>query len=585
MAAPPGKSLNSILIALRPTTRRPPGSTRQKKSFGLSFNSILIALGVGGAALVLWREVNYGIGLSSDSRDFVATARSLLEGNGFTTWNGEPIAKNAPFYPALLAFFGLLGLKVITVGAFLNAIAFGAIVFITTVWLKIYIKSHFLIVWTGSAIALWVPLADLSSILMTDTLFISLTVFSLYTLDRFIATMHRSVMIISAICASLAWLTRYQGVALVAAAMLLILTQRGLALQRKVKNAAVYAAIVGTPMAGSIIRNLIATRTFAGSREGHLQFQDPLILDSITSELVYWIFGDTGSQYVNKLPEALLGDTETGMSIPVIIYRTVILLAIALVIGYAFAYLRRRGRWENSMALAVPVTFTFLYIVAIAIPPLIQYEGIYVRYLITLYIPILIVFIMILDKFWQISSSRYMPIVSTAILSLWLIQSIPENYTNISNRIENGFGAASKTWAKSETIRHLKLNPLNGKIYCTSHWVMYLNDVCTDNCTLTPIHYLWDQDGKFIESDPTDEPLYIIVLQHDNYYGLLVELSEVASLEIISIHLDGVIMKPTADSANINNKVLTQDVVRDMVLLNPDRFDGRSVLESFPLER
>ena len=551
---------------------------------GKSFNSILIALGVGGAALVLLREINYGIGLGSDSRDFVATARSLLDGNGFTTWNGEPIAKNAPFFPAVLAVFGLLGLRVVAVGAFLNAIAFGAIILTTTVWLKIYVKSRFLIIWSGCVIALWVPLADLSSILMTDTLFISLTVISLYALDRFIATMHRSVMIISAVCTSLAWLTRYQGVALVAAALLLILTQQGFAFQRKVKNAAVYATIAGTPMAGWIIRNLIATRTFAGSREGHLQFQDPLILDSITSELVYWTLGDTGSRYVNRLSEVLFGITETGISIPVIIYETIILLTVALGIGYAFAYLRRRGRWE-SMALAVPVTFAFLYIVTIAVPPLIQYEGIYVRYLIALYVPVLIVFVITLDKFWgQISWPRYMPVVSTFILSLWLIQSIPENYTNISNRIENGFGAASKTWAKSETIQYLKSNPLNGKIYCTSQWVMYLSDVCTDNCTLTPIHYLWDQDGRFIEPDSTDEPLYIIVLQHDNYYGLLMELSESATLEIISIHLDGVIMKPIAVSAN-KNEVLTQDMVRDMVLLNPDRFDGRSVLESFPLER
>ena len=559
---------------------------RQEKSFDSSFNSILIALGVGGAALVLWREVNYGIGLGSDSRDFVATARSLLEGNGFTTWNGEPIAKNAPFFPAVLAFFSLLGLRIIAVGAFLNAIAFGVIVLITTLWLKIYVKSRFMILWSGCAVALWVPLADLSSILMTDTLFISLTVLSLYSLDRFMATTHRSIMIISAVCASLAWLTRYQGVALVAAALLLILTQQDSIFQKKVKNAAIYAAIAGTPMASWIIRNLIATRTFAGSREGHLQYQDPLILDSITSELVYWTLGDTGSRYVNRLSEALFGVTETGISIPGILSKTTILLTVALGIGYVFVYSRRRDRGENAMALAVLVTFALLYIVTIAIPPLIQYEGIYVRYLLSLYVPMLIVFAIILDKFLGRSSlPRYMSVVFTAVLSLWLIQSIPENYTNIRDRMEDGFGAASKTWSRNETIRYLKLNPLNGRIYCTSHWVMYFSDVCTDNCTLTPIQYLWDQDGRFIEPDPADEPLYIVVLQHDNYYGLLMELSELATLEIISIHLDGVIMKPAADSVNIKNEILTQDVVMDMVLSNPDRLDGRSVLERFPLER
>ena len=64
------------------------------------------------------------------------------------------------------------------------------------------------------------------------------------------------------------------------------------------------------------------------------------------------------------------------------------------------------------------------------------------------------------------------------------------------------------------------------------------------------------------------------------------ELSESATLEISSIHFDGVILKPTADSADIEqDKVLTRDVIADMIMLNPDRFDGRSVLERISLER
>lgn len=76
------------------------------------------------------------------------------------------------------------------------------------------------------------------------------------------------------------------------------------------------------------------------------------------------------------------------------------------------------------------------------------------------------------------------------------------------------------------------------------------------------------------------------MLEHDDYYNLLVELSELTTLEIISIHLDGVILKPTADGADIEQgKVLNRDVIVDMIMVNPDRFDGRSVLERFPLER
>lgn len=584
MAKPPGKSLNSILIALRSRTRRPPEEARRERSL----NSILIALSAGGVALVLLREVNYGIGLGSDSREYVAAARGWLEGNGFTTWNGELTAKVAPLLPAVLAFLGLLGLKTITVGAFLNAIAFGTIILTTTVWLKIYVKSRFLVIWTGCAIALWVPLADLSAILMTETLFIAFTVLSLYTLDRFLAASNRpTMMVISAACASLAWLTRYQGVAVVATALLLILARKGLTFKRKAKESVIYTAVTGTPMVVWIIRNLIATNTLAGSREGHLRYQDPLIVDSITSELVYWTLGNTVSRYVNTLAEVLFGTVETGISVLVVIYRTVILLAMAAGIGYALMRLRRRYRWNNPTALAVPAIFTAAYAVSIAVPPIINYEGIYVRYLLPLYIPALVIIVMTMDKLHeQISLPRYVPMAASAILSLWLIQAIPENYTNITNRIENGFGAASKTWAKSETIRHLRYNPLKGRLYTTSHWVIYFSDVCSDDCRPIPIQNLWDQTGRFIGPDLAGESFYIVVLQHDDYYNLLVELSESATLEIIAIHFDGVILRPTADGADIEqDKVLTRDVIVDMIMLNPDRFDGRSVLERFSLER
>lgn len=551
-----------------------------------SFNSILVVLSIIGVALILLREINYGVGLSSDSRAYVAAARSLLEGNWFTNWSGEPTAKIAPLFPAVLAFFGLFGLKVITAAAYVNAIAFGLIILATTMWLKNYVKSRFLIVWTGCAIALFVPLADLSSIVMTDTLFILFTILSWYTLDRFIVTNSRSIMILSATYAALAWLTRYHGAAFVATAFLVILAQPSSTFPKKTRQAVVYATIAGAPIAGWFVRNLIVTRTFAGVRTDHLQYQDPLILDSITSELVYWTLGDIGSNFFSTLSDTLIGVSETGISFPVISFKAVLLLAVAFGIIYLFTYLRRRGHWEKSMTLAVPVAFVFIYVLGIAIPPILRYEGIYLRYLIPLYVPLLVILVLILDKFLeQTSLSRGILATTTAVLFLWLAQHVPENYRNITERIENGFGAASKAWDKSETLHYLKKNPLNGRIFTTHHWIVYFSNICTEECTLWPIQYLKGPDGNFTEYSITDEPIYIVVIQHDYYYTELLELTEFPTLEIISTTLDGVVMRLAPSMADIEgNKVLNQDMIADMILSNPDRFDGRLVLEKLPLE-
>ena len=555
---------------------------RLVRTQGKSFNSVLVAISIGGAALVLLREINYGVGLGSDSRVYVAIARSLLEGTGFTNWNELP-ASVPPLFPATLAFFGLFGLKVIATGAFVNILAFGMIIITTIAWLKSYIKSRFLIVWAGLAIALWVPLADLSAIIMSDIIFILFTILALYALDRFMTTGTQSMMITSAACASLAWLTRYQGIAVVATALILIFMQKS-STSQKVRHMAVYASISGLPMAGWLVRNLIAHGKIAGLRTTF--YLDPLIWDNITSELIYWTLGDTGSEYFTKLPQTIFGINEAGISAN--LYIAFILLTIFLGIGYLFVYLYRRNCWDNAVPVAVPVCFALVYIVISVIPLIFQIEPFYIRYLIPLYIPVLVAVVMILDKLTEflISQPRWISVTMTALLSIWLVQHIPENYRNINDRIDNGFGAASKTWAKSNTIRYLESNPLTGRVYFINYWVPYFNDVCVKECAIFPLHYLRDQDGRLVDPRPTNEPLYIVVLQQKNYYNLLIELTELPALEIVSINLDGIVLKLAPDIADTEKSLLlNQDMIVDMVLLNPDRYDGHSVLERFPRER
>ena len=336
-------------------------------------------------------------------------------------------------------------------------------------------------------------------------------------------------------------------------------------------------------MASWIVRNLIATGKIAGTRE--VFHPDPLIWDSITLELIYWTLGDTGSEYLIKLSEMIFGIDKTGTSTNS--YLAIIPLTIVLGIGYLFVYLYRRRGWDNAVPVAIPVCFAFVYIVITTIPVIIRYESFYIRYLIPLYIPVLVAVVMILDKLIEFSTPQpqWVPVIIITVLSLWLVQHIPENYRNINERINNGFGATSRIWTKSDTIRYLKSNPLTGRVFSTSHWVPYFNNVCVEECTLLPLHYLRDQDGILVDPRPADEPLYIIVLRHDYYYSLLIELTELPALEIVSINLDGIVLKLAPDIADTEKSLLlSQDMIVDMVLSNPNRFDGRLVLEKLPLE-
>ena len=61
------------------------------------FTLTLAALALLGAALILARQVNYGVGIDLDSTIYISVARHLLEGEGFVELtNKEPLCEMAP---------------------------------------------------------------------------------------------------------------------------------------------------------------------------------------------------------------------------------------------------------------------------------------------------------------------------------------------------------------------------------------------------------------------------------------------------------------------------------------------------------
>ncbi len=147
------------------------------------FTAFLAGISALGAALILLREVNYGVGLSPDSMLYISTARNLLEGNRLGMHFDL-----APLYPLVLAFVGLFGTNVTTAAGYVNAAAFGLTVFVMTMWIRNLVQSRFLVVWAGIVCALSLPLVYVSTFAWTEPLFILFTVLSLFTLDRFLNT-------------------------------------------------------------------------------------------------------------------------------------------------------------------------------------------------------------------------------------------------------------------------------------------------------------------------------------------------------------------------------------------------------------
>ena len=118
------------------------------KPFGFDrFTALLAAIGALAGALVLLRQVTYGVEIFSDSRTYIEPARNLLEGNGLVYWHGLMLVDAPPLFSFTLAGVGLFGVDAIEAAGYVNAAAFGLTVFTIALWLRSRGASRFLIVW------------------------------------------------------------------------------------------------------------------------------------------------------------------------------------------------------------------------------------------------------------------------------------------------------------------------------------------------------------------------------------------------------------------------------------------------------
>ncbi len=253
------------------------------------FTALPAAIGALAGGLVLLRQVTYGVEVYSDSRIYIEPSRNLLEGNGLVYRHGRILVDAPPLFPLAPAGSGIFGVDAIEAAGYVNATAFGLTVFTTVLWLRSRAASRFLVVWAACACVLCVSPAHLSARALTDPLFILFAVLSLFALDGFMDKRRRSFLVVAAMSAALAWLTRYIGVTLVAGALLLLALHRGVPFSVRIKNAVSYAVIAGTPVGLWMLRNFLHT----GAPLGKMHPSGFSLLSSLNTagtEFSRWLF-------------------------------------------------------------------------------------------------------------------------------------------------------------------------------------------------------------------------------------------------------------------------------------------------------
>jgi 4-amino-4-deoxy-L-arabinose transferase-like glycosyltransferase len=223
---------------------------------------LLSAIGFLLSYMASWR----GIALSPDSVSYISAAKSLLAGDGFMHYDGEPFVLWPPLYPMLLAGLSALGLAVLDAARLLNALVFAGIIFLSGLWLRRTLESRPQVV-AGLALILLSPaLRDVGSYAWSEPLFIILSLLALYCLGRYTRLGTPRMLLAAALFTAGAILTRYIGVTLAATGVLLLLARRPSSPVRGLRDATVYGVISGLPFLLWIDRNYAVSSTLMGPR-------------------------------------------------------------------------------------------------------------------------------------------------------------------------------------------------------------------------------------------------------------------------------------------------------------------------------
>lgn len=284
----------------------------------------LAALFLLGVLLALLAS-RFGPGASGDSSSYLMGAENLLAGNGYSRFSGgyelRAITGFPPFFSAVLAALTPLASSPIVAARWLNAVTFGASGALITALVYRATASYWASLIAGLLFLLRDVQVDLHAWVMSEPLYIFLTLLASFGLVVYLISGKRVLLVTAGIVAGLAVLTRYAGLALIAAGGLALLAYGHRKMSRRLSASAVFSGIGLLPFFLWAGRNSAIEGNPVNRALGYHQL-DPALLRLFLADLSDWFV-----PHELPLPTAL---------------RAAIALAVALAIALAsLAVLKR----------------------------------------------------------------------------------------------------------------------------------------------------------------------------------------------------------------------------------------------------
>jgi hypothetical protein len=253
---------------------------------------VWVALALIGFAVLIFHTRN-GPGITGDSVSYVMGAENMLLGRGYarTAGAGEavPITGFPPGYSTALFGFSWLNKDMFQVSRWLNAGLFGINIFLVCYILYEYTGSQRAAFFGGALTLLSEDLIHAHSWVMSEGLFLTLSLLGLLFFLQYFDRDRVYLLAISGGLFALATLTRYVGVALMAAGGLVIVFSTSRTIKQRAKDLFAFGVIAVVPVALWLYRNASLEGT-ATNRE--LGFHPPSseLMRAFLGTVNAWVF-------------------------------------------------------------------------------------------------------------------------------------------------------------------------------------------------------------------------------------------------------------------------------------------------------
>ena len=503
--------------------------------FGRDRTTLLIVVLAGlGTAHILVRTAPYGTAVLPDSTMYLSTALNFLAGEGWRDFLDRPLVLWPPLFPLLLAAFGWVGIEPLEAGRWVNATAFGLTILVAGGWLRSHLRSRWLVLAATAILAASLPLSRWAAHLMTDSLFVLLTLLALMQLAAFLNRKTDAPLWWAAVFTALAAITRYSGVALIGTGVLVLLVRRALPLAARLKHAIVLGAVSSVPLAGVLTRNWAVSGTLTGPRSESRQSLSDL-LSRVADAFREWVVPPNVPDGLGYLMAMAAG---------------LVILAAGAVVVWSGRSVGMGGKSPSfGLGPALPFgVFAVAYLVFIvAVVPFTIPHRIDLRLLLPVYVPLLLTAAFLLDRFLSIKAAGWMGAARYVVASLVVLGTLVHiGFSARGDLRRTAHVYNTARWQHSETLQYIRDNPIEGRIYSNRGAIAWFWD---RTAALKKLRTYRTITSK-MEWDEIEAGAHIVWLdvpysrEHLGYDDL--DLRLLPGIEIVAELPDGVVLRRTA---------------------------------------